>query len=154
MMKRCLFVLGVVAAMTVLAGPLAAAPAQVRFVTIASGSAVRIGASLQAVILDADAWTALWRRYQGADAGPPPGIDFSREMVIALFGAPAGRPQALQIGRIDAEPQRLVVLYVLRDRRPLPDGEAPGAAGAPFHIVRVPRSTLPVVFVRMKTMPI
>lgn len=39
-------------------------------------------------VADADAWTALWKRYAG-DAAPPD-VDFTQAMVVAIFGGTTG----------------------------------------------------------------
>jgi hypothetical protein len=123
----------------------------VPFATIAVGKSSGVQQSLQAVIRDRGAWLTLWRRHAGGPAPLPP-VDFTREMVIALFDGASPPPRTVMIARIDRGPERLTVRYTVREL-PLPDAEGLSPT-APFHIVRVARSPLPVSFSRLKTFPV
>lgn len=76
-----------------------------------------------------------------------PQLDFSAEMVIALFGGLQSEGVLLQITRIEKRLGRLVVHYVLSgpacSKCSLPTGLV-----QPFHIIRLARLDLPVVFSR------
>ncbi len=124
---------------------------QVSFVTVAAGQTSAVRQPLQTVIRDRAAWTDLWRRHAGPAASVPT-VDFTQEMVVAVFAGASSVPRAVSIGRIVRENGRLTVWYSLRDRLPIPepDGLPPTA---PFHIVRLARSTLPVVFSQARTFP-
>ena len=124
----------------------------VPFVTMAAGRTSGIRQSLQAVIHDRDAWLALWRRHAGSAAVAPP-VDFAREMVVAVFGGAGAGARTVTITRIARGPERLTVWYVTAERSPLPDegGQTPAA---PFHIVRLARSSLPVSFMQAKAFPV
>ncbi len=145
-------VLWVLAGASVLPAAAGADGLDVPFVTVAVGRTSGIHQPLQAVIHDRDAWLALWRRHAGAAARVPP-VDFAREMVIAVFGGAGAGARTVRITRIARGPERLTVWYVVAERRPLPDaGEQTPAA--PFHIVRLARSSLPVSFMQAKTFPV
>lgn len=134
------------------AGPqpaLAQSGPSVSFVTIAQGKNSSIREPARFVIRDQAAWRSLWRRHSGTTAAPA--VNFSRNMVIAVFAGEFAEPAAVAILRITREPNRLTVLYRAGPTRPLPDGYT---VVAPFHIVRVARSALPVRFLKIKTPPI
>ncbi len=139
-------------ALTVLAG--APAPVQdgptVPFVTVAAGNSSGIHEPEQLVIRDQATWFTVWRRHIASRALPVPAVDFDRQMIIAMFAGQSRVPRSLTIRRIVQESDRLVVWYTLRDTRPLPDGEGLTPA-APFQIVRLARSRLPVRFSQVKT---
>ncbi len=124
----------------------------VPFVTVAAGRTSGIRQPLQVVIRERDAWQALWRRHAGSAAVAPP-VDFAREMVVAVFGGAAAGARTVTITRIARGPERLTVWYVTAERSPLPDegGQTPAA---PFHIVRLARSSLPVSFMQAKAFPV
>lgn len=125
----------------------------VPFVTIAEGKISGVRVPERLVIRDDAAWRALWHRHAGPNAGPGPVVDFDRDMVIAVFAGEASDSAILAITKIAATPDRLEVAYTLRDTRPLPAATANSSA-APFQIVRLSRSLLPVGFVQLKTPPV
>lgn len=135
----------------------AAAPAPVQsvpsvpFATIAAGAQTGIRQPGQFVIRSRAAWQSLWRRHSGTNLAPH--VDFNRDMVIAVFAGEFTEPATIAITRIIREPSRLVVQYSVSPTRPPLDG--PGIPPvAPFHIVRMVHSSLPVVFSRIKTPPV
>ncbi len=151
-MKRvCTSALG----LTILLGlGLSAVQAQepVAFTTISQGSESGIHAPTELVIRTASEWRALWHRHTAGTPQTrtvPPAVDFSREMVVAAFAGEVPRSSRLAILKIFPNAGRLVVLVRLRGPGgPELDGVNPAT---PFHIVRLPRSRLPVVFVKTKT---
>jgi len=74
-------------------------------------------------------------------------------MVVAVFGGTSTEVTTAGIARITREPTGLVVWYSVQATRPLPPSDL-GTARAPFHIVRLAQSTLPVMFSFLKTQPI
>ncbi len=120
------------------------------FVTVAQGNASGVHEPTQLVIRDQAAWVTLWSRHRGATRDPVPAVDFSRDMVIAIFADESGTPRQLRIRQITQEADRLEVSYTLAVMGPLPEGEGASRV-VPFHIVRLARSTLLVRFVRVKT---
>lgn len=146
---RFLLILGVAAA------PAASAPQPdipVPFVTLATGNRSAITVPTQAVITDAAAWTALWRRHTGQASTPPPAVDFGTHIVIAIFAGRTPPSTAVAIMRILSEAERLAVYYRQGERRPLPMPE--DVEATPFHIVRVLSSARAVRFVLLKTPPV
>ncbi len=122
----------------------------VPFVTVAQGNASGVHDPVQLVIRDQAAWATLWGRHRGATRAPVPAVDFSHDMVVAIFADESGTPRQLKIRQITQEANRLEVSYTLAVMGPLPEGEGASRV-VPFHIVRLARSTLPVRFVRVKT---
>ena len=120
------------------------------FVTVAGGKVSRVLVPERLVVRDDAAWLTLWRRHAGPDSGPPPPVNFDRDMVIALFAGKAPDSAVLAITQIVGSPDRLEVRYTLRETRPLPAAVTDSSA-APFQIVRLVRSSLPVSFVQLKT---
>jgi len=123
----------------------------VPFVTIAAGEVSRIDEPGQLVIRDQTGWADLWHRIAGGT--PPPPVDFHRDMLIGVFAGQVPEPAAVTIRRIMRTSDRLEVSYAMTlTRPPLDGGET--FSSAPFHIVRLVRSPLPVEFFRVKTPPV
>ncbi len=120
------------------------------FKTIVSGTTSQITQPTTVVVRDQAAWVALWRRHVGVHREAPPAVDFTHEMVIAVFGGASSEPTRAGIVRITREPNRLVVWYGVQATRPLPAGDV-GPPRAAFHIVKLSRSSLPVAFSFVKT---
>ena len=95
-------------------------------------------------------WRALCRRHDDPAGGAAPPVDFSRDMVVGVFAGEIRGPAAVAIVRVTRDPDRLVVWYTFRDTRPMPAAEG-GVPSTPFSIIRLPRSSLPVSFVQVKT---
>jgi hypothetical protein len=159
LLRRCLAPMLVIAAFL---GPLQTLRAgaadlpqgpSVPFKTVIAGTTSHITEPTTVVVRDRDAWIALWRRHTGRASGAPPPVDFSRDMVVAVFGGTSTEVTAAGIARITREPGGLVVWYSVHATRPLPPGEL-GTLRSPFHIVKLARSTLPVAFSFLKTQEI
>ena len=94
-----------------------------------------------------DEWSKLWTPHAGERARPA--IDFSKEIVVAVFMG--SRPTAgfsVEIVRVREEGATLVVSY--KETRPAPDSVAAQILTSPFHIVAVPKgATTEVKFERV-----
>ncbi len=128
-----------------------AAPSSIPFVTIAQGDQSGIHVYTEAVARSTPEWRTLWLRHA---AGSPrvqlaPAVDFSRDMVVAVFAGEVPDHTRVAILKIDQETSRLVALVQIASLQPGPV-EAEPRSTAPFHIVRILRSPLPVVFLRAK----
>ncbi|TMI87186.1 MAG: hypothetical protein E6H00_16350 [Bacillati bacterium ANGP1] len=140
----------------ILLGPLSPASVQIPsgaplpFVTIAAGATSSIRTPSRLVVRNDAEWRALWRRHDDPAGGAAPRVDFNRDMVIGVFAGEIRGPAAVAIVRVTRDPDRLVVWYTFRDTSPIPavDSNVPSA---PFSIIRLPRSSLPVGFVQVKT---
>jgi hypothetical protein len=143
-----------IAVALVLAAPLgsvagAGEPA-VPFTTVAAGATSGIRTLTLIVIRNPAEWTKAWHKHveglRGKDAAEP-AIDFTQEMVIALFAGEVGLDTRVRIIKIVQDKQRLRVDY--RIANPQQPGPTPLdlTAATPFHIVRLARSLYPVAFV-------
>jgi len=121
------------------------------FATIAVGDRSGISTPTQVVARTLPEFADLWRRHTTGLPGPLrlPRVDFSREMVIGVFAGVVTVPSRIAIVKISPGHDRIIVLVHMASLYPGPLGAEPGG-GTPFHIVRVPRSPLSVVFVPAK----
>lgn len=117
--------------------------------TVVLGSRSRVVDLLEIVVRTPPEWAALWARH--AEPGVPlPSVDFTREMVVAVFlGRRPTSNREIQITSVDeigAGPD-LEVTYREFDtaagtvRRPV--------ITTPFHIIALPRSPMSVRFHRL-----
>ena len=87
-------------------------------------------------------WTRLWTQHAGEKTKPA--IDFSKDVVLALFMGT--RPTAgftTEIVSVREEGGTFVVSY--KETRPSPDSVAAQILTSPFHIVAVPKGTATAV---------
>lgn len=134
------------------AGRAGAAPSNtVPFTVVETGTTSGVRAPTQVVVRDAGTWAALWRSHAGPGA-PVPAVDFSRDMIIAVF-AGESPARTVAISRIAREQGGLVVWYVLRETGPQSDGQVTERRSA-FQIVRLARLAGSVRFLRVKTPPV
>jgi len=105
-----------------------------------------IDARRQVAVRTAGEWSTLWAQHAGER--PKPAVDFSKDMLVAVFMG--SRPTAgftVDITGVREEGATLVVSY--RETRPSPDSVAAQVLTSPFHIVAVPRgATTEVKFER------
>lgn len=98
------------------------------------------------VIADPETWAAVWHQTNpGIPPSPVPAIDFSRSMVIgAALGQRMTGGYEVRITEIVEQAGELVVR--VEQVAPPPDAMTIAALTQPFHLVQIPRSTLPVRF--------
>lgn len=134
--------------LTTLAAGAAAQP--IPFKTLGMGNASGIHTATQVVVRTSSAWRVVWQKHT---AGQPksaiPAIDFSRDMVVAVFAGEVPEFTRVSILKISREANRLAVLVGIAQFQPGPVPTEPGTA-TPFHIIRLTRSSLPVVFVQAR----
>ncbi len=109
-------------------------------------SGVRVAQNL--VIRDASAWAELWGRHVAGQSPAPalPALDFSKEMVLALFAGPKSHAcYGLQMLELREQAGRWQAVY--RETQPAAGQPCPTAQGSPALMLRLPRSTQPVDFV-------
>lgn len=123
----------------------------VPFETIATGQQTRVRKAAQHVIRDRAAWVALWKRHAGTDAAPA--VDFTREMVIAIFAGETQVPRALSMRSITRDATGLTVSYALGDARPILDTDSLPRSNA-FAIIRLQATPSAVRFIQVKRAPI
>jgi hypothetical protein len=101
-----------------------------------------------AVVRDDAAWRALWDEHKRffAPPPPPPAVDFTREMVIAVFLGE--RPNLCYAVAIEAIRAAAALLVEYREHAPPPAALCGAALSFPAHLVRLQRSAAPVQFVK------
>ena len=115
--------------------------ASVSFETVARGVHSRLSEPLQAVIRTPEEWAALWTRHAGVE--PPPFVDFTRDMVVAIFaGARPTSGYQVEIAGVRVVDQNIEVTY--RERTPPAGAPRRPVVTAPFDVIRLPRSEMPV----------
>lgn len=100
-------------------------------------------------ITDAVQWQAVWRL---VSSEPAPAVDFARREVVAVFlGAEPTHGYSVDIVGAVATPTALVVQYAVAE----PPAGSPAAEGetAPYVLLSVPKSELPVRFERFTAAP-
>ena len=102
----------------------------------------------QASAQSAAEWAKLWTQHAGERTRP--GVDFTREVVAAVFlGTRPTAGFSIEIVRVRQESLALVVEY--RETRPAPDSVAAQVLTSPYHIVAIPRgSATQVKFARVQ----
>lgn len=111
--------------------------------TIARGSQSNIDAPRQAVARTQAEWTALWKAHDFDK--PVPAVDFSREMVVAVFmGSRPTAGYSVEITSVDERRSATVVSY--RETMPARGAIAAQVITFPFHIVAVPNRSGDVTF--------
>ncbi len=136
--------------LVLLATSIAGAAQPIVFVTLAQGNHSGITTFAQLVVRSPDEWAALWRRHAAGTKIPPglPAVDFSRNMVIAVFfgEGPAGRRTAIS-AIVERDGELVVFLQMVGPPGPESD-DLPQIT--PFHIVQLARSPMPVIFIPAK----
>lgn len=121
------------------------APGMQNFVSIAKGVNSGITTPGAHAARDADQWQALWAEHARIQvpAPPPPQVDFERNTVV--FVSAGSRPTggyALAVERAEVYQGKLSISA--RESAPQPGSMLTQALTAPFEIVLVPRTALPV----------
>src|SRR6266516_6410732 len=119
-----------------------AVAAQTAFRTLAWGTSSGIHDAAQVVVRKQAGWTDLWARHTSNQqpAPPLPDVDFTREMVIAVFlgDKPTGG-YGVEITRVD-ESRKAVFVYV-HQTSPAPGDTVIQTITQPHHIIAVARSS-------------
>jgi hypothetical protein len=114
--------------------------------SLARGSQSGVKKAERLMVKTQDEWAALWKRHAGeAQAAEAPKVDWSKEMVLAAFmGTHNTGGYALQITSAREQDGKLVVQ--VEAKVPKPGGFVTQTITSPFHMVAVPKSTLPVTW--------
>jgi hypothetical protein len=128
-----------------------ASPAEqlIPFTTVAAGTKSGIRTRTLVAIRNRIEWSDLWQKHTAGARGPGaalPAIDFTEQMVIALFAGDVDPETRATVIRVVQKGQRLLVLYQIANLQPGPAPLDP-ATSTPFHIIRFSRSPLPVIFI-------
>lgn len=115
--------------------------------TLEKGGNSVIDEARQATARTAEDWAALWRQH--APDRPRPSVDFSKEMVVAVFmGSRPTAGFAVEIVGVSEASGGLVVQY--RETRPSRDAMTAQVLTAPYHLVAIPKSAEAVTFEHVK----
>lgn len=126
----------------------AALTVTVPFSTLAKGLTSGVREPTRVVIRSRDDWVALWGQHMQIQAAPPsaPPVDFSRDMVVALFmGERSTGGHQIEVTHVERADSGLAVRY--RSQSPDPGAMVSQALTQPFHLITIPRDDGPVVFV-------
>ncbi|MES2757560.1 MAG: protease complex subunit PrcB family protein [Pseudomonadota bacterium] len=131
---------------TISVPPRASAPVAFKPLDQTTRSGVQLAQTV--TVRDAAAFAALWSAHAGPGAVSPP-VDFSRDMVIAVFlGAQPNGCHATNIDSVSRVSDKLRVQHT--DSYPGPAVLCTMAITTPAHLVVLDRSNLPVEFVAQK----
>src|SRR5262249_49130836 len=111
--------------------------------TIERGSQSNVDSTKQAVARTEAEFAELWKTHNYDK--PAPKVDFSKEMVVAVFMG--SRPTAGFSVEIVSAAERsgdLVVIY--REKMPSPGAMTAQVLTAPYHMAAIPKSAKPVRF--------
>ncbi len=139
-----------IATATVWASPPAGGADQpVPFSTLQIGSRSGIHTRTNLTIKAQAQWRTLWQQHTvGTQPRPPlPAVDFSREMVVAVFAGSAPLRTKIVIETITVQKGQLTAVARITYDQSRREFNLTGGPDAPYHIVRLPRSSLRVVFV-------
>lgn len=122
---------------------------RVPFETITAGEKSGIRSQEELVITDQGQWEALWQQHMSYNRNPlpVPHVYFTEELVVAVLGGTKSEGYMLRITGIERREGQLMIYYILIGpsctKCVLPTGMV-----QPFHIVKLERQELPVVFLR------
>lgn len=116
-------------------------------VTIEKGTKSGIKTVERLTIKEDNEWRALWRRHRTgslvSDTAPP--VDFEHSMVLAVFqGEGSTNSGLVNIDRVKVMPDKVMV-FINETEAETPDGKDKSTTSC-FHIVKIGKSSLPVVF--------
>ena len=117
------------------------------FTTISVGTHSGYGSQANLVIQDSEAWVDLWNQHMlfMVDPLPPPEVDFSTNMVVAVFmGVMPTGGYSLHIYEV-VETESSVVVKMERTE-PGPTCMVPQVLTQPYHIVQIAITEKPVTF--------
>lgn len=104
---------------------------------IGRGDLSNIDSRTERLLRSSQEWTALWRGHDFD--GPVPPVDFSKEMVVAVFlGSQPTAGHAVQVTDVEARAEEVRIRY--RVTRPAAGDLTAQVLTFPYHIVAVPRT--------------
>ncbi|MGH7773412.1 MAG: protease complex subunit PrcB family protein [Candidatus Binatia bacterium] len=145
-----IFVLGLVGTLAHLnCGSPALTQTSVPVSTLQKGNFSGVREALQIVIRTQGEWDDLWKRHSSNQAGPTPtpSINFATEMVVGLFvGEKSTGGYEVEITRAERRNSRLYLYYL--EKSPPRDAMVIQVLTQPYHLVKIPRDSSPVTFLR------
>ena len=124
----------------------AASPVPMR--AVAKGVVSQVDAPRQVVVRTAEEWARLWSG-QSLDATTPPAVDFSKEMVVAVYlGSRPTAGYSVDIASVGEEGGKIVVKY--RETKPQRGMMLAQIITSPFAVVAVPKAAGEVTFEKVE----
>lgn len=125
----------------------AASESTLAFSTLARGDTSGVIAPTYLAIRSREAWQTLWAQHVMGSPSALPIVDFSREIVLAVFAGerPTGGYEIV-ITTVEAGSGGLLVTY--SETGPPPGSFLTQQLTHPYHLVRVPRVGGPIIFRR------
>ena len=114
--------------------------------SIDKGQMSQISMAQQVAVTDRDKWTALWRAH--APDKPLPNVDFSREMVAAVFMGERTRG-GFAVEIVGYREERGMVIVQYRETVPARDAITAQVIVSPYHLVVLPKRTGTVTFEKL-----
>ena len=112
----------------------------VSFATVAEGAISAVDERRHVVVRTAEEWQTLWSSH--SPTAPAPAVDFAQSVVVGVFlGARPTDGFSVEITSVREEDNGLLVEYC--ERRPDPAALVGQIVTSPFHLVTLPRGTLP-----------
>ena len=100
------------------------------------GAISQIDSARQAVARSESEWSTLWSQHAGQRARPD--VDFSKEMVVAIFLGT--RPTAgFSVEIVGAREEGAMLIVSYRETRPQPGIVTAQVLTSPYHLVAVPK---------------
>ena len=118
--------------------------------TLQKGNFSGIRQPLQAVVRNRQEWTALWQRHTSIQSPPTPlpAVDFTVEMIAGLF-AGEKRSGGYEIDITGAAQIDSTLFIYHEEKTPAPGGMVIQAITQPFHLIKLKRSDLAIVFEKL-----
>ena len=117
----------------------------IHFQTVINGENSGITKPQRLVIKTQEEWQTLWKKHSALEPNSPPHVDFTRNMVIAVFKGETNWSVPPKIKKV--EKREGFLLVTIDESLPPSSYLGPAAPFAqPFHIIRLERNTLPVRF--------
>jgi hypothetical protein len=120
----------------------------VPFSTLGKGINSGIRESAQVVVRSQSEWVALWGRHMRTRTAPPPppAVDFTTEMVVALFlgERPTGGYE-IEVTQVERTDRGLAVRF--RVKKPDPGAMLMQVLTQPFHLIELPRVDESLTFI-------
>lgn len=122
-----------------------------QFVTLGKGVYSGISERALIVIRSEEDWDMLWTRHVSKIAPKPdmPSIDFSKDMVIAVFtGLKPSGGYKVEIVKMEMDEKTMTVFY--RETRPSPQDIVATVMTQPYHLTKIERQNFEIDFEEIK----
>ncbi len=116
-----------------------------------NGALSGVTAFRTAIVTSVEEWKQLWKEHTSPEVPPPPApeVDFSRFTAVAIFaGQKPTMGYSISIVDVQDGPQTITVTY--REQAPAHGMMSAQALSAPFVIRLIPKTSLPVQFVKIQ----